>query len=346
VIERTTAGPHASQETVERYVQGTLRRDERRELELHLAACVECQAAVAAAGDVRRPVLWRGHRFARPDGAETDLAADRLRGVMRGLGVATDAFGASLLSELLAASEHERRALVARDPRFASLPLAERLAASCRAAWIDDPEAAVEIARLAVAVAGRLDRDRYGPAAVDSALSLAWSQLGDSYRIAAAAGDEEVAEGSADDGAEAGEPGDYPLPRAEASSIGDAPAYGEAAHVSAALGALAETRESCLARQAGFEAALVTLDLAAGYLRLGEAGRAADLILASPGELAEAGLAGAGLARFEALARAVAAHAIDATSEINAIDPDLLAAAGADLQRARNDPAERFRADR
>ena len=321
------AGPHAAPEAIERYVQGTLRREERRELELHLMTCIACQAAVAAAGDARRPVLWRGHRFARPQEAEDE----RLRGVTRGLGAAIDAFGGALLRELLEASEHERRALVARDPRFASLPLAERLAASCRAAWIDDPEAALELARLGVAVADRLDPARYGAGAVAGARELAWSQLGDSYRIAAAGGGEEVAEGFV----EMGEEGDYPLPRVAESSIGDA--YGGAGHVSAALAALAETRESCLARGAGFEAALVTLDLAAAYLRLGEAARAERLILLSPGELALTGLRGEGLARFETIVQAAAA---------GTLDPDLLAEAGADLQRARNDPAERFRDER
>ena len=56
-----------------------------------------------------------------------------------------------------------------------------------------------------------------------------------------------------------------------------------------------------------------------------------------PGDLAAAGLGGEGLSRFAALAAAAAA---------GALDPDLLAAAGADLQRVRNDPAERFRDDR
>jgi hypothetical protein len=328
MTEPATDGPHAAQETIERYVRGNLRRDQRRELELHLVGCVACQAAVAAAGDGRRSVLWRGHRFARPE--ETGEKSARLRGVTRGLGAAIDAFGGALFSELLEASEHERRALVLRDPRFASLPLAERLAASCRAAWLDDPEAAVELARLGVAVADRLNPERYGAAAVAGARELAWSQLGDSYRIAAAGGGEEVAESG-----EQGEAGDYPLPRVAASSIGDA--YSQSGQVSAALAALAETRESCLAHGAGFEAALVTLDLAAAYLRFGEAGRAERLIGAALGELASAGLGGPGLARFEALVQAAAA---------GTLDPDLLAAADADLQRARNDPAERFRDER
>jgi len=60
-------GPHAGREAIERYVAVTMRRDERRELELHLMGCVECQAALAAVGDARRPVLWRGYRFARPE---------------------------------------------------------------------------------------------------------------------------------------------------------------------------------------------------------------------------------------------------------------------------------------
>jgi anti-sigma factor RsiW len=343
MAKRPTGGPHAAREQVERYVQGDLPRAERQALERHLAGCVACQEAVARAGDARRSVLWRGHRFApredqAPAAGPADGASENLRGVLRGLGTATDAFGASLLAELLDASEHERRALISRDPRFASLPLVERLAGSCRAAWLDDPEAAVELARLAVAIAARLDPDRYGAAQVADARALAWSQLGSSYRIAAAgrAGEGEVAEGGPsdpDDGAL------YPPARVPASMIGEPvlardDGSGAAAPLAAALAALEETREACLARGAVFEAALVTLDLAAAHLRRGRIHEAEVLLLAAPGLLATAGLGEESAAHLAALAAAAAA---------GALAPALLEAAAADLHRARNDPAERFR---
>ncbi len=236
MAETSSSGPHARREALERYVRGDLPRAECRELERHLAGCVTCQEALAAAGDARdSTVRWRGHRFtpAMVDATATeppiDAASARLRGVLRGLGVAADAFGASLLAELLAASEHQRRRLVARDPRFASLPLAERLARSCRAAWLDDPAVAVELARLAVAIVSRLDADHYGAAPVADARALAWSQLGSSYRVAAASGGE-IAAGA---GGEPGERGDsgieieieddalYPPARVPASMIGE-----------------------------------------------------------------------------------------------------------------------------
>jgi hypothetical protein len=385
VAETSSSGPHARSEALERYVRGDLPRAECRELERHLAGCVTCQEALAAAGDARdSTVRWRGHRFTPATATEPtieptiDAASARLRGVLRGLGVATDAFGASLLAELLAASEHQRRRLVARDPRFASLPLAERLARSCRAAWLDDPAAAVELARLAVAIASRLDADHYGAAPVADARALAWSQLGSSYRVAAASGGE-IAQGA---GAEPFERGNieidseieieieddalYPPARVPASMIGE-PAggadslaegwAGEAplpilpvipvvpvipvipaiptalAALDAALDAIDDARAAALARGMAFEAALVTLDLAAAHLRRGRADEASAVLAAAPALLAAAGLGEDGAARFRALAGAAAA---------GALDRPLLENLAAYLSRARNDPAARF----
>ncbi|HEY8022808.1 MAG TPA: hypothetical protein VIH93_16990, partial [Thermoanaerobaculia bacterium] len=65
MAETSTGGPHAQGATIERYVLGDLPRAAGRKLERHLAGCVTCQAAVAAAGDAREStVRWRGHRFA------------------------------------------------------------------------------------------------------------------------------------------------------------------------------------------------------------------------------------------------------------------------------------------
>ncbi len=340
-------------------MRGELPRARGRQLESHLAGCVTCQAAVAAvaaAGEAAGSALrWRAHRFAAPAEAAavppvSSAAADR-RALLRGLGVAADAFGAGLLGELLAASEHRRRALVARDPRFASLPLAERLARACRAAWLDDPAAAVELARLGVAVASRLDAGLYGAAPVAAARALAWSHLGNSYRVASAwsggprggSAAFEVAEAGSDAPPESGSAadGDYPLPRVEASSIGDAGRLG-GPPLAAVRDALDDTLEAALTRRLPFEAALVVLDLVALDLAALElaapelapgGGALAALLAGAAARLAAAGLPAAGVERFQALAAAAAAGALDRA---------LLAEAAAELGRARNDPAIRF----
>jgi hypothetical protein len=347
VAKISTGGPHAAPETVERYVRGDLPRAEGRELERHLVGCVACQAAVAAAGEAKEStVRWRGHRFARQAGAAPAESPidERRRALLRGLGTAADAFGAALLAELLAASEHRRRTLVARQPRFASLPLAERLAGSCRAAWLDDPDLAVELARLAVAVASRLDAHLYGATQVADARALAWSQLGNSYRIAGAndtgapglshAG--QIAEGipPAYDvkDQEDGEGAPYPPPWVPGSTIGE---VDEAAlPVSAlAVAALDETRAAALARGMTYEAALVTLDLAAAHLRRGDPGAARELLAQAPALLAAAGLEAEAVGRFRALAEAAAG---------GSLAQPLLQDVADYLGRARNDPSRRF----
>jgi hypothetical protein len=291
-------------------------------------------------------VRWRGHRFATSEVPPPAAGDDRLRGVLRGLGAATDALGAGLLSELLAASEHRRRALAARDPRFASLPLAERLARICRAAWLDDPAAAVELARLGAAIASRLDANLYGAAPVADARALAWSQLGDSYRIAgiaAAAEDAMIPAGAGEDDVA------YPLAQVPASAIGEpraddldslvAEPAADGSPLPAVFAALDATRAGCLARGMAFEAALVTLDLAAAHLRGGDPGEARGVLAAAPALLAAAGLGGEGVARFAGLAD-VAANT--ATGALDRPLLDAMAAVAAYLGRARNDPAERF----
>jgi len=337
-------GPHAGRAAIGRYVRGELSRPEGRAIERHLVGCLACQAAVAAAGDrAADSVRWRGHRFARGGAASAVRREgdDRLRGVLRGLAAATDAFGAALWKELLAASEHRRRALVAGDPRFASLPLAERLARSCRAAWLDDPLAAVELARLAAAVASRLDPGLYGERQVADARALAFAHLGNSYRVAARGGGDAavsgakgVAEGTGEAPIDPGEgAGDaYPAGGVPASWIGEpagGPAGSAGAGWSPALAALAETLDACLERRMPFEAALVAIDLAAAHLRRGRPGDAAASLAGAAPLLAAAGLAGESLSRFRALAA-------------GALDAERLAAAAAELGRARNDPAARF----
>lgn len=89
-----------------------------------------------------------------------------------------------LLAELLPLPRERRFERVRREPRFRLLNLCDRLEAESRAAWTENPAAAVELAELAVEVAGGLDRRTYGEALVEDTRALAWAYLGNARRVA------------------------------------------------------------------------------------------------------------------------------------------------------------------
>ncbi|HYG65073.1 MAG TPA: tetratricopeptide repeat protein [Thermoanaerobaculia bacterium] len=91
---------------------------------------------------------------------------------------------AARFSEILAAGEPERWLLVKTEPRFHGLKLCDLLLEKSREAWFTDPAGAVELAELAIAIAGRLDVERYGAAMVEEVRALAWAHLGNASRIA------------------------------------------------------------------------------------------------------------------------------------------------------------------
>lgn len=90
----------------------------------------------------------------------------------------------ALAEELLAAPEPRRRQLIQSEARFQALKLCEVLEERSREAWFHDPVRAVELARLAVAIAIRLNPEHYGLRIVEDARAHAWAYLGNAYRIA------------------------------------------------------------------------------------------------------------------------------------------------------------------
>ncbi len=92
--------------------------------------------------------------------------------------------GKALLTDLFRRSAPERSVAVVEETRFQALGLCELLQARSQELWFSDPAAAVDLAELAVAVAGRLDEEHYGRALVEDARALAWGHLGNARRIA------------------------------------------------------------------------------------------------------------------------------------------------------------------
>jgi hypothetical protein len=249
---------HPEPELLARYARGELSREGRRALEAHLAGCLSCQEAVdempARSGSV---VRWQGHRFRQeePQAPEGPDRRETVRGVLRALGDVLAATSETAAARLLSEPEHRRRALIREDSRLHTLGLCELLEARCRASWLEDPDEAVENAKLAVLIAQKLSPEAYGASRVEDARALAWVHLGTSFRLAS---ESLVAEGTAE-GAEPADPEAYPTGTIGASVLRDGQGAVETA--------LRETREACLERALEYDAALVTLDLASALLR-------------------------------------------------------------------------------
>jgi hypothetical protein len=321
---------HPDLETLTRFMRGTLGNARRRELESHLAGCATCRETLEAIPPAPGPetvVKWRAHLFEerrrrREQGEESRRDADQ---TLRGVGAVIGALAEKQVQELLAASEHERRLLIRNEESFRTLALCELLEARCRAAWFVDPEEAVELARLAALVAERLDLGVYGAERVENAKAMAWMHLGNAFRIAAEwrktqENVSQVAEAQPFEVDSAEPPqilSDAALPRYEIDT------------------ALWEMRDAFLERRMGFDAVLVTLDLAADSLREGREDGFRRMVEESVPLFEESGLQPYTVDAVRFLRDAV-------RSGEPRLTPDLLTRMITLLQRARNDPQHRW----
>ena len=89
----------------------------------------------------------------------------------------------ALLVEVLGQPAAARQVLIEGEVRFHSLKLCKLLLARSQEAWFRSPQEAVEIARLAVMLADRLDIAQYGTSLVENTRASAWAHLGNALRI-------------------------------------------------------------------------------------------------------------------------------------------------------------------
>lgn len=89
----------------------------------------------------------------------------------------------TLLAELRSRPPQARPLAVESDPRFARRELAELLISEGRERIFDQPAAAVDLTRLAVAVATRLDPERYGEPRVNDVAARAWGHHANALRV-------------------------------------------------------------------------------------------------------------------------------------------------------------------
>jgi hypothetical protein len=318
---------HPSDESLARYAAGETPRDEGRALEAHLAGCPECQRRVdALPPSGGRTVRWQAHRFAAGRSAggastpgevaerEADYRARRERGdrLLSAFGGVLGALHLRRVDELLAEPEHRRRQLLRQEgERFGGLNLCELLEERCRTAWRSDPGEAVELAKLAVLVAGEADPELYGSGKVGDARELALLHLGVSFRIAGRAEGEEGGEVSMGE-----EGGEVPVSEVEA--------------------ALEEVRAAFLEREMWFDAAQAALD----RLRLlRDLGRLDEMARSSESAADALREAGAPDRAEEPVRRVARAHA---RGELAPPDQDLFDELDRAVQDARNDPRMRF----
>lgn len=130
-----------------------------------LCGCEECPVAPAAAD--RYPLLF--HRVTRRvAGEEARACEDR-------------AVADGLYEDLMRVPEGERASVVEIHDRYVSFAFAERLLATSLETRTDHPEASLELARLALGVADRLDPVRYGRGLVADLKARAWAYLGEAW---------------------------------------------------------------------------------------------------------------------------------------------------------------------
>ncbi len=322
---------HPENEVLARYARGELGREESRALERHLAACLLCQEQVDGLPSRTGTVRWGGHRFATkrreeeptPEGADMMERRERLRGILQALGDVLAATSESAAARLLSQPEHRRRALIRTDERLHTLDLCELLEARCRAAWVEDPDEAVEHAKLAVLIAQQLSPELYGSRRIEDVRAVAWVHLGISFRLASQ-GVALVAEGGDTEGV-------YPSGSIGAMEVRDGKGW-----FSEVQTGLRETRDAFLDRGMGYDAAFVTLDLVSACLQ---------------DDRDVAPLAREAVELFEA--RGVDSYAIDAMrfllvaaeAEPVGVTPDLVGRMARLLQRKRGGAGERFEAD-
>jgi len=172
---------HPDRETLKRFITGEQSSGDARRTVQHLSFCSDCRdrADEISTGQALRLMdSWLSPSY---DEA-LDRAAERV--VERLAGFAEDPRSTEgLLTELLGEAAPGRRHRIVNDEKFHSLKLCQLLQSSSRKAWASAPSMALEMADLAVEVTQYLDTGRYGTVVVEDARALAWSYLGNAFRI-------------------------------------------------------------------------------------------------------------------------------------------------------------------
>ena len=268
------------------------------------------------------PVLGAAERFrptrSAPAGMGEDGSEDAERQAAVGdflgdLAHALAARGGAEVEALLERTEHERRRALRDRSELRTLEVGTRLLVRCRSAWPDDPEAAVEAARLAHRLlSDPASEPDLSPAERAAFLASSRDHLAAAERIARRAAEIARRRGRPDRAAEAGSPSDsedqtaYPLPPLPVSEVAE-----DALSVEIEA-ALDDLRDLSLARGRGNDAALAVLDRARLALARGGPEALADLARSEAERFAGPGLPPVPREALRHLAAAAERRAADA----------------------------------
>jgi tetratricopeptide (TPR) repeat protein len=250
------ASDHPSRDLLGKLMRGRLPAAETRSVLQHLVAgCTVCRDATAALWEL--PAAAGAPPDAPPDapidaaaaasgsapaaddaGDAYDRVIDRVFRRIRRQDAALQREAAKARELSAELGEHpfpHQLLLVGNSPRFRSRSLCELLLERCHEAGFQDPQRAVDLAHLAVAVAHRLAAEDAPVEIVRGVQARAWAQLGNALRVS---GDHAAAEQAFASAEEllAAEPRIVPLDRARvldqlASLRRDQGRYGEAFHL-------------------------------------------------------------------------------------------------------------------
>jgi tetratricopeptide (TPR) repeat protein len=175
---------HPDRALLEQFLGGRLSERESQDLQHHLFICPDCEERLLALlpGSPSFPGSFRGddyrgliHRLV--DGCRSEAGAFRRR-------LAEERAAAPRLwREIEPHGQERRREIVREDPRFVTWGFHELLLDRSRQTVLEDVHRAEHLLRLALDVAGRLDRAAHSSGAVEAAKARTWASLGNVLRV-------------------------------------------------------------------------------------------------------------------------------------------------------------------
>jgi tetratricopeptide (TPR) repeat protein len=168
---------HPDPSTLERFFAGELSAEQDRRLQRHVFTCASCEDLLIEL----LPLSEGGHQTV----IRRIVAAQQPAALQRRLDLEAERLEASSLWEELRRHDSEGRRRLVANRTYQTWGLFELLVDQSRDTLPQEPRAAEDLARLALAIAERLDADFYGDSAVEAAQVKAWTHLANALRVLA-----------------------------------------------------------------------------------------------------------------------------------------------------------------
>jgi tetratricopeptide (TPR) repeat protein len=181
---------HLETATLEQFLRDELNGEATFQVGWHLFGCADCRAALEALAPASERSICQ--LFERnppppvPDASSYDQAFNRMYETLRTKAADLERErrrAPELFAELATLRFGQQRLMVRNNDRFQIWGLAELLLERCRDAWNDDPNAAEDLASLALEVAESLTPETYGANFLNDLKAQAWAYIANSRRI-------------------------------------------------------------------------------------------------------------------------------------------------------------------